>query len=256
MAGKNTYRKPKPKSSPKITKKASVFSYAKKLFYKIVFYFLIISVGSVGVFKFIPIPFTLTMMDQKLESLLDGDDSEIHYAWRSYNNVSREMHLAVIAAEDQLFPDHFGFDFKHMQIAYKNNLRGKKVRGASTISQQVAKNVFLWQSRSYIRKALEVYFTFLIEIIWGKQRILEVYVNVAEMGKNTFGAEAAAQKYFGISAKNLTREQAAKLAAVLPSPRKWSVTKPGPYVSRRVPKITRQMRALGGTAYIKDLRRF
>ncbi|OYU65510.1 MAG: monofunctional biosynthetic peptidoglycan transglycosylase [Cytophagaceae bacterium BCCC1] len=254
MAGKNTYRKPK--SSPKITKKASVFSYVKKLFYKIVFYFLIISVGSVVVFKFIPIPFTLTMMDQKLESLLDGDDSEIHYSWRSYNNVSREMHLAVIAAEDQLFPDHFGFDFKHMQIAYKNNLRGKKVRGASTISQQVAKNVFLWQSRSYIRKALEVYFTFLIEIIWGKQRILEVYVNVAEMGKNTFGAEAAAQKYFGISAKNLTREQAAKLAAVLPSPRKWSVTKPGPYVSRRVPKITRQMRALGGTAYIKDLRRF
>jgi len=256
MAGKNTYRKPKPKSSPKITKKASVFSYGKKLFYKAVLYFLIISVGSVVVFKFIPIPFTLTMVDQKLESLMDGEDSEIHYAWRSYNNVSREMHLAVIAAEDQLFPDHFGFDFKHMQIAYKNNLRGKKVRGASTISQQVAKNVFLWQSRSYIRKALEVYFTFLIEIIWGKQRILEVYVNVAEMGKNTFGAEAAAQQYFGKSAKNLTREQAAKLAAVLPSPRKWSVTKPGPYVSRRVPKITRQMRALGGTAYIKGLRRF
>jgi monofunctional glycosyltransferase len=254
MAGKNTYRKPK--SSPKITKKPSIFSYAKKLFYKVVLYFFIISVGSVVVFKFIPIPFTLTMMDQKLESLKDGEDSEIHYTWRSYNNVSREMHLAVIAAEDQLFPDHFGFDFKHMQIAYKNNLRGKKVRGASTISQQVAKNVFLWQSRSYIRKALEVYFTFLIEIIWGKQRILEVYVNVAEMGKNTFGAEAAAQAYFGISAKNLTREQAAKLAAVLPSPRKWSVLKPGPYVSRRVPKITRQMRALGGTAYIKDLRSF
>ena len=256
MAGKNTYRKPKPKSSPKITKKASVLTYAKKLFYKAVLYFLIISVSSVVVFKFIPIPITLTMLDQKLGSIIDGEDSEIHYAWRSYNNVSREMHLAVIAAEDQLFPDHFGFDFKHMQIAYKNNLRGKKVRGASTISQQVAKNVFLWQSRSYIRKALEVYFTFLIEIIWGKQRILEVYVNVAEMGKNTFGAESAAQKYFGISAKNLTREQAAKLAAVLPSPRKWSVTKPGPYVSRRVPKITRQMRALGGTAYIKDLRRF
>jgi monofunctional biosynthetic peptidoglycan transglycosylase len=256
MAGKNTYRKPKPKSSPKITKKDSVFSYAKKLFFKAVFYFAVISVGGVVVFKFIPIPFTLTMLDQKLGSIMDGEDSEIHYSWRSYNNVSREMHLAVIAAEDQLFPDHFGFDFKHMQIAYKSNLKGKKVRGASTISQQVAKNVFLWQSRSYIRKALEVYFTFLIEIIWGKQRILEVYVNVAEMGKNTFGAEAAAQQYFGKSAKKLTREQAAKLAAVLPSPRKWSVTQPGPYVSRRVPKITRQMRALGGTAYIKGLRRF
>lgn len=256
MAGKNTYRKPSPKTTPKIAKKVPVFSYIKKLLYKAVFYFLIITVGSVAVFKFVPIPFTWTMLDQKVDSLMDGEDSEIHYAWRSYDNVSREMHLAVVAAEDQLFPDHFGFDFKHMQIAYKNNLKGKKVRGASTISQQVAKNVFLWQERSYIRKALEVYFTFLIEIIWGKQRILEVYVNVAEMGKNTFGAEAAAQRYFDKSAKNLSREQAAKLAAVLPSPRKWSVTKPGPYVSRRVPKITRQMRALGGTAYIKGLRRF
>jgi monofunctional biosynthetic peptidoglycan transglycosylase len=196
------------------------------------------------------------MVDQKMESIMNGEDSEMYYTWRSYSNVSREMHLAVVAAEDQLFPDHFGFDFKHMQIAYKNNLKGKKVRGASTISQQVAKNVFLWQNRSYIRKALEVYFTFLIEIIWGKQRILEVYVNVAEMGKNTFGAEAAAQRYFDKSAKNLTRQQAAQLAAILPSPRKWSVTKPGPYVSSRVPKITRQMRALGGTAYIKDLRSF
>ena len=256
MAGKNTYRKPKPNLTPKIVKKASVFSYIKKLLYKAVFYFLVISVGSVVVFKFIPIPFTWTMVDQKMESIMTGEDSEIHYAWRSYSNVSREMHLAVVAAEDQLFPDHFGFDFKHMQIAYKNNLKGKKVRGASTISQQVAKNVFLWQDRSYIRKALEVYFTFLIEIIWGKQRILEVYVNVAEMGKNTFGAEAAAQRYFDKSAKNLSRDQAAQLAAILPSPRQWSVTKPGPYVSRRVPKITRQMRALGGTAYIKDLRSF
>lgn len=256
MAGKNTYRKPSPKPSPKVVKKSSFFANTKRLLFRAVKYFLVVTVGSVVLFKFLPIPFTWTMMDQKVASLMKGEDSEIHYSWRSYNNVSREMHLAVVAAEDQLFPEHFGFDFKHMQIAYKNNLKGKKVRGASTISQQVAKNVFLWQERSYIRKALEVYFTFLIEIIWGKQRILEVYVNVAEMGKNTFGAEAAAQQYFGKAAKNLTREQAAKLVAVLPSPRKWSVTKPGPYVSRRVPKITRQMRALGGTAYIKGLRSF
>jgi monofunctional biosynthetic peptidoglycan transglycosylase len=143
-----------------------------------------------------------------------------------------------------------------MQNAFKHNLKGKKVRGASTISQQTAKNVFLWQGRSYVRKVLEVYFTFLIEVVWGKERILEVYINVAEMGKNTFGAEAASQKYFGKSAKDLTRNDAAKLAAILPSPRKWSVTNPGPYVSRRVPKITRQMRALGGTAYLKGLRKF
>jgi monofunctional glycosyltransferase len=256
MAGKNSYRKPSPKSSPKIVKKTSVFSYLKKLALKVIYYFLIISIGSVVVFKFVPIPVTWTMVDQKFGSIIDGEDSEIYYSWRSYDNISKELPLAVVAAEDQLFPDHFGFDFKHMQIAFKNNLKGKKIKGASTISQQVAKNVFLWQNRSYIRKALEVYFTFLIEVIWGKQRILEVYVNVAEMGKNTFGAEAAAERYFGVSAKNLNREQAAKLAAILPSPRKWSVTNPGPYVTRRVPKITRQMRALGGTAYIKGLRSF
>jgi monofunctional biosynthetic peptidoglycan transglycosylase len=136
MAGKNTYRKPKPNPTPKIVKKASVFSYIKKLLYKAVFYFLVISIGSVVVFKFIPIPFTWTMVDQKMESIMNGEDSEMYYAWRSYSNVSREMHLAVVAAEDQLFPDHFGFDFKHMQIAYKNNLKGKKVRGASTSSQK------------------------------------------------------------------------------------------------------------------------
>ena len=256
MAGKNTFRKPKNKPTPKIIKKNSLFATIKNLVFKAALYFLAFSIGSVILFKFLPIPFTLTMVDQKISSLIDGEDSEIHYAWRSYNNISKEMPLAVVASEDQLFPEHFGFDFKHMQIAYKNNLKGKKVRGASTISQQVAKNVFLWQDRSYIRKALEVYFTFLIEVVWGKKRILEVYVNVAEMGKNTFGAEAAAQRYFNKSAKNLTREDAARLASVLPSPRKWSVTNPGPYVSRRVPKIVRQMRALGGTDFIKDLRSF
>ncbi len=207
-------------------------------------------------FKFVPIPFTLTMLDQKISYLFSAEDSETHYSWRSYDNISKEMPLAVVAAEDQLFPEHYGFDFKSMQNAYKNNKKGKKVRGASTISQQVAKNVFLWQERSYLRKGLEVYFTTLIEIVWGKRRILEVYINVAEMGKNTFGVEAASQRYFGVSAKNINRNQAAKLAAILPSPRKWSVTKPGPYVSKRVPKIMRQMRALGGISYIKDLRKF
>jgi monofunctional biosynthetic peptidoglycan transglycosylase len=196
------------------------------------------------------------MVDQKLQSIGNGVDSEIHYRWRSYSNINKELPLAVVAAEDQLFPDHFGFDFKSMQNAFKHNMKGKKVRGASTISQQTAKNVFLWQGRSYVRKALEVYFTFLIEVIWGKRRILEVYCNVAEMGKNTFGAEAAAQKYFGKSAIDLNRMEAAKLAAILPSPRKWSITNPGPFVSRRIPKITRQMRALGGTAYLNDLRKF
>lgn len=223
---------------------------------KAVLYFVIASVGSVVLFKFVPIPITITMIDQKISALIDGKSSEIYYDWESYSNISKEVPLAAVAAEDQLFPEHLGFDFKSMRNAFKNNSRGKKVRGASTISQQVAKNVFLWQERSYLRKAFEVYFTFLIEVIWGKKRILEVYVNVAEMGPMTFGAEAAAQKYFRKPASNLTRNEAARLAAVLPSPRKWSASKPGAYVSRRTGQIARQMRALGGVSYIRNLRSF
>ena len=188
--------------------------------------------------------------------MYENKDSEIYYDWTSYDKISKEAPLAVVAAEDQLFPEHYGFDFKSMNLAYKRNLKGKKIRGASTISQQVAKNVFLWQTRSYIRKAIEVYFTVLIELIWGKQRILEVYLNVAEMGDMTFGVEEASKRYYGKAANNLTRDQAARIAAVLPSPRKWSISKPGPYVVRRTGQISRQMRALGGPAYLSGLRRF
>lgn len=227
-----------------------------RLIAKIIKYFFILSIGSVVLFKFLPIPFTITMVERKMSSIASNEDSKIHYKWRSYQNVSREMHLAAVAAEDQKFPDHWGFDLKAMSKAVENNAKGKKVRGASTISQQVAKNVFLWQGRSYVRKALEFYFTALIELIWGKQRILEVYVNVAEMGKNTFGAEAAAQKVFHKSAKDLNRAEAARLAAVLPSPIKWSASKPGPYVSKRAALIQKYMRALGGQNYLKDLRSF
>jgi monofunctional biosynthetic peptidoglycan transglycosylase len=228
----------------------------KRWFFKIIYYFFVISIGLVIFFKFVPIPFTSTMIARKIEAIAEGKDSEIYYDWVSYKNISKEAPLAVIAAEDQLYPEHWGFDFEAMGNAFSHNLKGKKVRGASTISQQVAKNVFLWQSRSYIRKALEVYFTVLIELIWGKQRIIEVYLNVAEMGDMTFGVEAASQRYFGKSAKNLTREQAARIAAVLPSPRKWSVARPGPYVSRRANFISRQMRALGGVKFIEGLRSF
>lgn len=258
MAKQNTLRtqtnKPTDKIPTKKPRKKGNFVVA--LLKKIIYYFFVISIGSVLIFKFIPIPFTWTMLDQKMESIAEGSDSEIHYDWESWNNTSKEMHLAAVAAEDQLFPEHYGFDFKSMTNAFKNNMKGKKVRGASTISQQVAKNVFLWQGRSYIRKILEVYFTALIELIWGKQRILEVYVNVAEMGHNTFGVEAAAQKYFSKSAININRDEAAKLAAVLPSPKKWKVNNSGPYVSRRASFIKRQMRALGGVSYVKNLRKF
>jgi monofunctional glycosyltransferase len=235
------------------TPKPTLWSRIKRWLLKAVVYFFVISISLVIIFKWVPIPFTSTMVARKIEAMVDGKNSEIHYDWASYDEISKEAGLSVVAAEDQMFPDHWGFDFENMANAFNNNMKGKKIRGASTLSQQVAKNVFLWQSRSYIRKGLEVYFTLLIELIWGKERILEAYLNVAETGDMTFGFEAAAKRFYGKSAKNLTREQAARIASVLPSPRKWSVAKPGPYVSRRTGQISRQMRALGGAKYIEGL---
>ncbi|MDP5122099.1 MAG: monofunctional biosynthetic peptidoglycan transglycosylase, partial [Spirosomaceae bacterium] len=167
---------------------------------KAIYYFLIISIGSVVFFKFVPIPITITMIDQKIDALFAEGSSELHYNWISYDEMSKEAPIALVAAEDQKFPDHFGFDIAAIKKAFANNQKGKKLRGGSTISQQTAKNVFCWQSRGYVRKALETYFTFLIEVIWGKKRILEVYANVAEMGKLTFGVEAASQRFYGKSA--------------------------------------------------------
>jgi monofunctional glycosyltransferase len=222
-------------------------------FWKIITYFVLGSVALVFVLKFLPIWFTPTMIDRKFSAMSEGKDSALYYEWTPYEDISKEAGLAVVAAEDQLFPQHFGFDFEAMWGAFRHNLKGRRIKGASTISQQVAKNVFLWQGRSYFRKILEVWFTLLIEIIWGKERILEVYLNVAETGKMTFGVEAAAKKNFGVSASGLGREQAARIAAVLPSPRRFSIARPSAYVQRRVNFITRQMRGLGGKAYLSDL---
>lgn len=163
----------------------------------------------------------------------------------SLDEISREAKLAVIASEDQLFPDHNGFDFKSIQKALAYNKRKPgRVRGASTISQQVAKNVFLWQGRSWIRKGLEVYFTFMIELLWGKKRILEVYLNEAEMGKGIYGIEAASKKYFNRSAKKLKRNEAAMIAASLPNPVRFTVKPMSSFVSRKYPWVMRQMNNL------------
>ena len=160
----------------------------------------------------------------------------------SMNEISREGKLAVIASEDQLFPDHNGFDIKSIQKALAYNKRKPgRVRGASTISQQVAKNVFLWQGRSWIRKGLEVYYTFMIELIWGKRRILEVYLNEAEMGKGIYGIEAASKKYFKHSAKKLSRAEAAMIAACLPNPVRFTVKPMSSYVAKKKPWVIRQM---------------
>lgn len=258
---KNTFRSKTPPpakvaQAPAPPRLASVWVRLKRVLIRFIIFFFASSIGAVILFKFVPVPFTATMLSRKIDAIADGKNSKIYYDWTPYSAISKEAPLAVVAAEDQLFPEHMGFDFKSMNTAFERNMKGKKIRGASTISQQVAKNVFLWQTRSYIRKAIEVYFTVLIELIWGKQRILEVYLNVAEMGDMTFGVEEASKRYFGKSAMNLTRDQAARIAAVLPSPRKWSINKPGPYVSRRTGQIARQMRALGGPAYLNNLRKF
>ncbi len=188
--------------------------------------------------KWINPPITIT----QAVSLFSGDGLK-----RDYINIADmgpNIKLAVLSAEDQIFPDHNGFDFKSIQKAMKHNRKSKSLRGASTISQQVAKNVFLWQHGGYFRKGLEVYFTFMIEKVWGKKRILEMYLNVSETGKGIFGVEAAARNYFGKASKNLSRKEAALIAACLPNPKKFTVQPISRRVSYRYPWIMRQMRNL------------
>ncbi|HEY0272721.1 MAG TPA: monofunctional biosynthetic peptidoglycan transglycosylase [Chitinophaga sp.] len=173
--------------------------------------------------KWVHPPFTITMLNNRLH--LSGDKT-FKYVWVDYDHISQFAKLAVIAKEDQLFTDHDGFDFKSIEKAMKHNQQSKKIHGASTISQQVAKNVFLWQHGGWFRKGLEVYFTFMIEKLWGKQRILEMYLNVAQTGDGIYGMEAAAQTYYHIPAANLTREEAAMIAGCLSNPVKFTVVPP------------------------------
>lgn len=221
------------------------------VFVKFLLGFFGITVVWVILLRFLPIWFTPYMISCKISASRMDEDTEIHKDWEPYENISKEVALAVVASEDQNFPNHWGFDFDEIYNALTS--KREQVRGASTISQQVAKNVFLWHGRSYLRKALEAYFTVLIETIWGKKRILEVYLNVAEMGRMTFGVEAACQRYYKKSAQSLSRAEAARIAAVLPNPRKFSIRNPSAYVMKRTNQISRQMRALGGQSYIKDL---
>lgn len=198
--------------------------------------------------KWIDPPITLI----QLISWVDGDGLSRDYI--DLEEMSPNARLAVIASEDQLFPDHTGFDWKSIEKAYEYNQRKPgRIRGGSTISQQVAKNVFLWNGRSYLRKGLETYFTFMIELIWGKRRILEVYLNIAEMGKGVFGIEAASRKYFKKPASKLTTAEAAMIAACLPNPKKFTVKPLSTRVKQRYPKIQVQMRYLRPDPDIKLL---
>lgn len=213
---------------------------AKLLLIKLPLAFIAVTVLWVFMLKWVPVWVTPLMISRSIEYRSD-EDFRTHKKWRRYEKISPEMAKAVIASEDNLFAEHNGFDWKEMRKAIEDHKKkGKKLRGASTISQQTAKNVFLWPSRSFVRKAFEAYFTILIEWLWGKERILEVYLNVAEMGKGIYGAEAAAQEFFGKNAADLNRREASLITACLPNPIDRHADKPSQYVNKRA----RQIRAL------------
>ena len=214
----------------------------------------LLSLLQVATLRFIDPPFSAFMAARQFQAWGEGDwGFRVAYDWRDRDQVSSHLAVAVIASEDQRFADHHGFDLEAIEKARRDNARGEKVRGASTISQQTAKNLFLWSGRSWVRKGIEAWYTLLIEALWPKQRIVEVYVNIAEFGDGVYGAQAAARTFFGKDASQLGPAEAARLAAVLPSPKRYSAARPGPYVQRRTRAIQRQMRQIGGTGYLDRL---
>jgi monofunctional biosynthetic peptidoglycan transglycosylase len=214
--------------------------------------FLAGSLAMTMLFRWVPVPCSSMMIQRQVASLWQENKKyRFRYQWANLKNISPYAPLAVIASEDQKFFTHRGFDFEAIEKAWEYNQRGKRVRGASTISQQVAKNLYLWPGRSFVRKGLEVYFTLLLEGLWPKRRILEVYLNVAEFGPGIFGIEAASQTYFRKSAARLTSAEAATLAAILPSPLRSSATRPSSYISRRTRQIQQQMQRMGGLEVLK-----
>jgi len=216
---------------------------------KAMIWFFGVSIALVVVFKFVPIPFTPLMVIRAIENKIDGNDMVCSHDWEPIDNISVNLQKAVIASEDARFLTHKGFDFDAIQKAMENNEKGKKLKGGSTISQQTAKNVFLWQGRSYFRKGLEAYFTVLIEIIWGKERIMEVYLNSIEMGDGVYGAEAATQYWYRKECSNLTKIEAAGIAAILPNPRKFKASNSSAFINARKARIVKRMRQVGKLQY-------
>lgn len=232
------------KATPATSKRARVWRWTKR----IVIGLFLFQLFYIVILKWVNPPFTLT----QLSSLFSGDGLKRDYV--DYSEISSNLKLAVIASEDQVFPQHNGFDWKSINKAIEHNeKKPKRIKGASTISQQVAKNVFLWQGRSWIRKGLEIYFTAVIELVWGKERILEMYLNVIEMGKGIYGAQAAAKSYFGKDAANLTRREAAMIAACLPNPQRYTVKPLSHFVAVKQGWVQAQMAYLSGNAEVQAL---
>lgn len=211
---------------------------------KLIIWFFILSVGLVIFYRFVPPPITVLMLIRLKDQAMEDKPLKLKKTWKSLNEISKHMPQAVIAAEDQQFMYHFGMDIEAVEKAYKDNTKGKRLRGGSTITQQTAKNVFLWPGRNYVRKALELYFSFLIEIFWGKERIMEVYLNVIEMGPGIYGTEAAAETYYKKPAASLTKAESALIAATLPNPLRWSPGNPTSYIYGRQSWILRNMNNL------------
>jgi monofunctional biosynthetic peptidoglycan transglycosylase len=210
-----------------------------------IIFFLIFSIGGVIVYRFLPVPITPLMVQRAAEQLFQGKKISLKHKWVSIEKISPNMIQAAVAAEDNRFMEHRGIDYEAIKKAYKYNKYGKRIRGASTITQQTCKNVFLWQSRNYLRKGLEVYFSYLVEGVWGKKRIMEVYLNSIEMGDGIFGIEAASRAYFKKSASRLTRSEAALIAASFPNPRKRNPSKPNSYLIRHQQRVLVLMDKIG-----------
>ncbi|MDQ7949931.1 MAG: monofunctional biosynthetic peptidoglycan transglycosylase [Pedobacter sp.] len=233
------------RSKPKTTKKTSRLKRFGIACLKVILWFIVFSIIWVLAYRFINPPITLLMVQRNWERKSEGKAAKTERKWVKFEEISDNMKRAAVSAEDAQFLQHMGFDIKAIEKAYAANAKGKKLRGGSTISQQTAKNVFLWPGRSFIRKGLEAYFTLLIELLWSKERILEVYLNVIEMGDGIYGAEAAAQAYYKKSCRKLSRSEASLIAACFPNPRRWTPKKPTGYIRHKQYLILRNMRRLG-----------
>lgn len=220
-----------------------------KFVYKCFLWFIFLSIALVFIFKWAPVPITPLMVIRHFEKSEKNKSSGWKHDWVSIDKISKNMQLAVICSEDQNFLIHHGFDFEAIKKAMEHNQKNRKIKGASTISQQTAKNVFLWPQRSWLRKGLEAYFTFLIELIWSKERIMEVYLNSIEMGNGVYGVEAASQYWFRKSASRLSQQEAAAIAAILPNPQKYRANPASNYIQSRKDWIVRQMYFFGPLDY-------
>ncbi|MCX8079659.1 MAG: monofunctional biosynthetic peptidoglycan transglycosylase [Bacteroidia bacterium] len=223
-----------------------------RILLKVFLWFVILSAGGVLWYRFVPVYITPLMIIRAVENATDGKPWKWKHEWKNLEDISENLQLAVVCSEDQNFLEHNGFDWEAMKKAFKKNKKGKRIIGGSTITQQTAKNVFLWPGRNYFRKALEAWFTLLIELLWPKERIMEVYLNSIEMGHNIYGAEAAAQYWFGKSCRKLSKDEAAAIASILPNPRVWKANPPSPYVMKRKLWIKKQM-ALWGNKINYDI---